>query len=1020
MATVRKLIVEVVEARDLLPKDGMGSSSPYVVIDFDGQRKRTPTIHRRLNPTWNEVLEFKVNGSLSMAGEILEVDVLHDRKATPSRRSNFLGRTRIDSRHFVRKGEEALQHFPLEKKSFFSWVRGDIGLRIYYVDEPEVVPEPVPPVEAPAEAPPAEGAAAPAEQPAAAEAPAAEGAAPLTEQPAVAPPEAEQAPPPDSRETEQQPPPEAEIDANAAETPPLETAESEAQPAPVPAAEEAATPQPPPPQPEKETAPRWVPQPKAAAPERIPEPIERSSYDLVDKMHYLFVRVVRARSLPNDAKPHVRIEALGRSVSTKTARRGAFFEWDQTFAFSRDPSSAAVDSSTLEVSLWDLPPGSDVTSAYAGDKHFLGGLCFDLSEAPNRDPPDSPLALQWYRLEGGGTRCGDLMLATWIGTQADESYHEALKVDSIKDSRVTSRSKVYLSPKLWYLRATVIEANDTLTASRETGISVKASLGFQTLKTRPTSSRNGAPSWNEDLIFVAAEPFGDEKLIFSLEIRHGKDAAVIGSAGVELSSIERRVDDRKVTSRWLDLAPSDDSKKGKKGAARAYGGGRLHVRVCLDGGYHVADEPPQSASDFRPSARQLWRPPIGAVELGIIGCKNLLPMKAIDGKGATDSYAVAKYGPKWARTRTIPDSFDPSWNEQYTWPVYDPCTVLTVGVFDESDGSKEYTSHPMGKIRIRISTLETNRSYRCTYPLILMLPTGAKKMGEIEIAVRFSRAVSSLDLLHVYGQPLLPPMHHVRPISAAQRDPLRLAAARIVAGHLARSEPSLKKEAVMLMLDAADPRGFSMRKVRANYHRIVNSLVWVADSARWMADMRTWRNPTATMIAHVVMILLVCFPELIVPTLALHVFGMGLWRYRYRVRVPAADPSVRISGADAVDRDELDEEFDAIPSMRGADVVRVRYDRTRAMGARVQTLLGDIAAQTERVQALVTWRDPRATGMFVGLCLVVAVTLYIVPTKVVAIVAGFYWLRHPMFRDRMPAPALNFFRRLPSLSDRVI
>ena len=381
MAMIRKLIVEVVEARDLLPKDGMGTSSPYVVIDFDGQRKRTQTVHRQLNPTWNEVLEFKVNGSSNMAGELLEVDVLHDRKAGPSRRNNFLGRVRIDSRHFVRKGEEALEYFPLEKKSFFSWVRGDIGLRIYYVQEPEMVPEPAPPEAPPAEAaaapppqqppeaaPPAEGAA-PAPPPpppeqSPAEAPPAEGAAPPPlEQPPEPPVEAQQAPPAEPQpqndpipcdvETEPQPPAESNT-----------TAEEEAPPVPQPAAQ--------PPEPEIETAPRWVPpEPRPPPQHKAPEPIERSTYDLVDKMHYLFVRVVRARSLPSSVKPHVRIEALGRHASTITARRGAFFEWDQTFAFPRDPSSAsaaAPDSSALEVSVWDYsrglmsPPSSQATS----------------------------------------------------------------------------------------------------------------------------------------------------------------------------------------------------------------------------------------------------------------------------------------------------------------------------------------------------------------------------------------------------------------------------------------------------------------------------------------------------------------------------------------------------------------------------------------------------------------------------------------------------------------------------------
>jgi hypothetical protein len=47
---IRKLIVEVVDTRDLLSKDGQGSSSPYVVADFDGQKMQTSTKYCDLNP----------------------------------------------------------------------------------------------------------------------------------------------------------------------------------------------------------------------------------------------------------------------------------------------------------------------------------------------------------------------------------------------------------------------------------------------------------------------------------------------------------------------------------------------------------------------------------------------------------------------------------------------------------------------------------------------------------------------------------------------------------------------------------------------------------------------------------------------------------------------------------------------------------------------------------------------------------------------------------------------------------
>ncbi|KAK6942487.1 Protein of unknown function DUF3292 [Dillenia turbinata] len=1018
--TVRKLIVEVIDARNLLPKDGHGTSSPYVLVDFNGQRKRTQTAVRDLNPTWNQTLEFDASkGAASdLFGDMLELDVFHDRNYGPTRRNNFLGRVRLSSTQFVKKGEEALMYFPLEKKHLFSWIQGEIGLKIYYVNE--VVPPPAPPPDPPAPQPPAE-------EPTKSE--------PAPPPPAEAPPESEtktvgeeeakeskpDEPPPPS------PPEEPAKDSADASCDPVEPSPSEAV------------------QPLEETeikaasgsvsAPEvkvmGPPTPRYNAPQPIRRsvsmassldqaekiPIERSSFDLVEKMHYLFVRVVKARSLPTNGTPSVKIVVCGSQVVSKPARKNHLFEWDQTFAFGRD---APDSSSLLEVSVWDPPP-SDPNSDVAGT-NFLGGICFDVTEIPLRDPPDSPLAPQWYRLEGGGAHNGDLMLATWVGTQADEAFPEAWKTDTAGNPN--SSSKVYVSPKLWYLRATVIEAQDLLplTAAKEASFQVRAQLSFQVLKTKVAVSRSGSPSWNEDLLFVAAEPFSDQ-LVFSLEFRQPKGPVVLGIATISLTSIERRVDDRKVTSRWFTFDdPNQESKE-----IKSYKG-RVHLRLCFDGGYHVMDEAAHVCSDYRPTARQLWKPPIGQVELGIIGCKNLLPVKSINGKGSTDAYTVAKYGQKWVRTRTVSDCLEPRWNEQYTWKVYDPCTVLTIGVFDfagpqssDVEPCKDAT-HPelrLGKVRIRISTLETGKVYRNTYPLLLLSQTGTKKMGEIEVAVRFARASPTLDLIHLYSQPLLPIMHHIKPLGAIQQELLRTTATKIVAAYLSRSEPPLKREVVLYMLDA-DSHAFSMRKVRANWFRIINVIAGLIDIVKWVDDTRSWKNPTSTILVYALLIMLVWFPDLIIPTLSFYMFVIGAWNYRFRSEAPLPHFDPKISLVDSVDRDELDEEFDTVPSSRPFEVVRGRYDRLRILGARVQKGLGDLATQGERVQALVTWRDPRATGIFIGLCLVVALVLYLAPSKMVALASGFYYLRHPIFRDRMPSPALNFFRRLPSLSDRVM
>ncbi|KAI5002489.1 hypothetical protein ZWY2020_027139 [Hordeum vulgare] len=119
--------------------------------------------------------------------------------------------------------------------------------------------------------------------------------------------------------------------------------------------------------------------------------------------------------------------------------------------------------------------------------------------------------------------------------------------------------------------------------------------------------------------------------------------------------------------------------------------------------------------------------------------------------------------------------------------------------------------------------------------------------------------------------------------------------------------------------------------------------------------------------AHAVLVLLAWHSDLIGPTLTLHVAAVGIWKYQHRPRAPAPHSCVRASMVEAL-VEELDEEFDTIPSAKSPEVVRQRYDRARMVGARLQAMVGDVATQAERLRALMSCRDPRATGMFVVLC----------------------------------------------------
>nr|CAD1818836.1 unnamed protein product [Ananas comosus var. bracteatus] len=120
-----------------------------------------------------------------------------------------------------------------------------------------------------------------------------------------------------------------------------------------------------------------------------------------------------------------------------------------------------------------------------------------------------------------------------------------------------------------------------------------------------------------------------------------------------------------------------------------------------------------------------------------------------------------------------------------------------------------------------------------------------------------------------------------------------------------------------------------------------------------------------------------------------------------------------ISHVHGVSPDDLDEEFDLFPTTQRPEVVRSRYDRLRFIAGMMQKTLGEFATQGERVQSLLSWRDPRATAIFLVFCLVTAFVFLVVHFKVLVIWLGFYRMRHPRLRHKMPSVPMNFFRRLP-------
>lgn len=207
-------------------------------------------------------------------------------------------------------------------------------------------------------------------------------------------------------------------------------------------------------------------------------------------------------------------------------------------------------------------------------------------------------------------------------------------------------------------------------------------------------------------------------------------------------------------------------------------------------------------------------------------------------------------------------------------------------------------------------------------------------------------------------------------------------------------------------------QAYSRRRAQVACARLRDVLAPVDALGRWLQGVREWKHPPTTVLVVVVFLTLTWMPELILPTFFLYLVAVGLWNFRGRPTGPAPMEHY----ADGVDPGMLGEDFDAGPaSGTPPDLLEWRYRRLREAATSVQVFVGGVASQGERVQALLEWRDGRASAVAVVAAAALASVTYAVPFRALVAAAGLYVTRHPRLRRTgRPSALMCFFRRLPS------
>ncbi|XP_039778112.1 FT-interacting protein 7-like [Panicum virgatum] len=935
-------------------------------VAFGGQRHATSVRPPgEANPTWNETLVFTVDATAirgGLSGGSIDVGVYH-RRASGGK--SCLGRVRLFGAAVAPSAEEAvLLRCPLDKPSFFRPARGEVALRLYL-------------------APYASSSAA-ANTPAGNAYSSTYATTTFTDTASMDGPETvvggastQSAPAMIKKQTKKKKDP-----AQAFHSIPTQSSTGSLI-------------FPPPPPPPLVPPPAGVPtkgaDKKAAAPATADD-AKAAEYLMVDKLEFLYVNVVRASNLPGmdltlGIDPFVEVRVGNYSAATRHAVRNHSPEWNQVFAFSKDH----LQSDVLEVIVKDR-------NLIVRDS-FVGKVVLPIVDVPSSAPPNRPPAPQWYGLKGGGKdgrrwTGGEILLAAWKGSQSDEAFAGALHAgahDDLSPSAVAAtQTKSYYAPRLCYLRCHVMAARDLVhpdrsRPSRPPSVFARVELGAQRWETRASPSA----TWDQDFFLVAAWPFEEPLVVTVMDAGGGASPGrheVLGRLVLPKGSIK---------SQQLD---------------------KRKLRVYYDAAYHVLDELAAYASDFEPSAKPLRKAaPVGVLELAVLRATGLPATKKRPNNGApaaVDAYCVAKYGQKWVRTRTLVGTASPSWQEQFTFDVFDPCTVLAVAVLDSLQlaGAGEADA-PLGKVRIRVSTLGSGRRYEQPQPLFVLRPGGLVRCGELHLAVRFT-ATAWVSMLSLYLRPTLPSQHYARPIPAHLVPALRRAAVDAAVHYLLR-DPSTHPSPAVPELAA-----YSRRRSLAACARLRDALAPAAALAAWLRGVRDWDHPPTTVLVQLLLLAMAWHPKLILPTFFLYLFAVGAWNY-FR-RPAAAGPARMEHYADGVHPGMLEEDFDAGPtSGTPPHVVEWRYRQLREAAARVQGLIGDVAAQGERAHALLAWRDGRATAVAIAAAAALAAVTYAVPLRALVAGAGLYATRHPLLRrgKGRPSALMCFFRRLPSNAD---
>ncbi|GMH42146.1 hypothetical protein BSKO_10065 [Bryopsis sp. KO-2023] len=372
-----------------------------------------------------------------------------------------------------------------------------------------------------------------------------------------------------------------------------------------------------------------------------------------------------------------------------------------------------------------------------------------------------------------------------------------------------------------------------------------------------------------------------------------------------------------------------------------------------------------------------------------------------------DCFCVMKFGPHWCKTieHVAADLY--TWKWEIKLPIYDPATMLSFSVFQETR-SKIVT---VGKLRMRISTLGPNQPYRSNLPI----RAGGSVTGKVKMTMRVVYPSAYLVSMH-YLKPMMPKDLYMFHLDSDET--IKQESRALILRWLDGSSPRVPNIVARRVLDL-EKESFSTKRLRVHIQRIKLCFAPLMPSSKKLVSLQNWENTVESAAVCMAMCFAIYFPNLTIflALMALMIFASYI--YRIPDSPPAMDDLLLIQEAQ-------DDQPDTEPHVKTKDplnpylLLKRKYDKIQVILVRVQDLLDTLASFFEKLQALFTWRDPVATKMFTAGLLIVAVAVHVCGIQFFMCCGALWFMRPPSMRDPLPAPPFSFFDRLPSRSDQVL